>query len=110
MVARLSSKLFMRLSKVNWRVVVLCGLFVVVFFCLGGGFNVLDGFLSGFGSVGDARFGVSAVFFVGFLFAGLFGLGYALKKRLVPVQCLLGLGVVGFSYFGIEVLLEAVRG
>jgi hypothetical protein len=110
MATKLSTKLFVRLSRVNWRVVVLCGLFAVVFFLFAGGFNVLDGLTGGFSTASDARFGVSAVFFVGFLFAGLFGLGYALKKRLAPVQCLLGLVVVGFSYFGIEVLLEAVRG
>lgn len=86
---------------------------VVIGFCLflfAGGFNVLDGLTSGFSTVRDARFGVTAVFFAGFLFTGLFGLGYALKKRLVPKSCFYGLVMVCFSYVGIEVLLNAVIG
>lgn len=82
-------------------------------FCLfffAGGFNVLDGLTSGFSTVRDARFGVTAVFFAGFLFTGLFGLGYALKNRLVPGKCVLGLAVVGFSYVFIEVLYRGVIG
>lgn len=79
-------------------------------FCFAGGFNVLDGLTSGFSTVMDARFGVTAVFFAGFLFTGLFGLGYALKNRLVPKTCLLGFVMVVFSYFGIEVLFMGVIG
>lgn len=80
------------------------------FFCFAGGFNVLDGLTSGFSTVMDARFGVTAVFFAGFLFTGLFGLGYAIKKRFVPKSCFYGLVMVCFSYVGIEVLFNAVVG
>jgi hypothetical protein len=86
---------------------------VLIGFCLflfAGGFNVLDGLTSGFSTISDARFGVTAVFFAGFLFTGLFGLGYALKNRLVPKTCLLGFVMVVFSYFGIEVLFMGVIG
>lgn len=80
------------------------------FFCFAGGFNVLDGLASGFSSVMDARFGVTAVFFAGFLFTGLFGLGYAIKQRFVAKSCFYGLLMVCFSYVGIEVLFNAVVG
>lgn len=81
-----------------------------VLFCLGGGVSVVCGLLYGFPSEITARFGVSSLFFVGFLITGVFGLGYALKNRLIASRCLLGLGVVCFSYFGIEVLFNAVGG
>lgn len=83
-------------------------LFGCVFFFLAGGFSVLDGLAYGFGSVNEAQFGLSAVFFAGFLFTGLFGLGYAIKKRSNPTHSLLGLVVVFFSYYAIDSMFQVV--
>lgn len=96
--------------RANGKTVLTVVLIGFCLFCFAGGANVLDGLTSGFSTVMDARFGVTAVFFAGFIFTGLFGLAYSLKNRLVPQRCLLGLAVVCFSYIFIEVLFQGVIG
>ena len=96
--------------RINWRGAVALALFGLLFFCFAGGFSLVKGLTSGFDSLMAYRFGGSALFYVGFVFTGLFGFLYALKWRLDGVRCLLGLGIVVFSYVAVEVLFWSVTG
>jgi hypothetical protein len=104
------AQIFKRIVKFNKKTVALIGLLMFALFCFAGGLNLLDGLTEGFSSSTDARFGVTATFYGGFLFTGFFGLMYALKNKLVASKCLLGLVVVVFSYVGFEVLFNVVVG
>ena len=104
------AKTVKQLLKIKRRTVVTAACFFFLFFCFAGGLNLLDGLFNSFSTNRDARYGVTAAFYTGFLFTGFFGLMFALKNRTLPMRCLLGFAIVGFSYIGCEVLLNAVRG
>jgi hypothetical protein len=104
----LSSKLFSFLSKIPGGPLLLGVTLGFSIFCFSGGCGLVDGLLNGFSGVRQAAIGATAVFFGGFLMTGFFGLMFALKNRDNAVKCLLGLGVVLFSYFSIESLYGAV--
>ena len=99
-----------RLLKVKAKTVFAALFFGFVIFCLAGGPQMLYGLSNGFHSVREARFGVTAPFYAGFLFTGFIGVIYALKNFAVRSRCLLGFGVLGFSFLCIEVLYGAVVG
>jgi hypothetical protein len=98
------------LLKVKAKTVFTALFFFFVIFCLAGGPQMLYGLSFGFNSVREARFGVTAPFYAGFLFTGFVGVLYALNNFRVRGKCLLGFGVLGFSFLCIEVLYVAVVG
>lgn len=99
-----------RLLKVKAKTVFAILFFGFVFFCLAGGPQMVYGLSNGFHTAREARFGVTTPFYAGFLFTGFFGVIYALKNFRVWSRCLLGFGVLGFSFLCIEVLYVAVGG
>lgn len=99
-----------RLLKVKAKTVFTAFFFGFVIFCLAGGPQMLYGLTYGFHSAREARFGVTAPFYAGFLFTGFIGVIYALRNFAVRSRCLLGFGVLGFSFLCIEVLYVAVMG
>ncbi len=107
---RLKKSMLNRMLKVKAKTVFILFFFVFVVFCLAGGPQMLYGLANGFHSVREARFGVTAPFYAGFLFTGFIGVIYAFKNFAVRSRCLLGLGVLGFSFICIEVLYVAVGG
>lgn len=104
----LSAKLFNVLSKIPGGPLLLMVTLGFSVFCFSGGAGVVDGLLNGFSGARSAAIGATAVFFGGFLVTGFFGLMFALRNRDNAVKCLLGFGVVLFSYFSIESLYGAV--
>lgn len=79
-------------------------------FCLMGGPNLVDGLTSGFSTVSDARFGVTGLFYAGFLLTGFMGLFSMYRFRKVKMRCMLGAVMVLFSFFGAEALFLAAKG
>jgi hypothetical protein len=75
-----------------------------------GGPNLVDGLTSGFSTVSDARFGVTGLFYAGFLLTGFMGLFSMYRFRTIKTRCLLGGVMVLFSFFGVEVLFFAAKG
>lgn len=96
------------LLRLKAKTVVAALVFGVCLFLLGGGFSLTNGLVNGFKTVAEARFGVTSLFFVGFLFTGVFGLALAYKNKTNRLMMLVGFGVTFFSYLAIEVLYNAV--
>lgn len=74
---------------------------VGLIFLFSGGFDWLSGVLYGCTSIAQYNNTMLAPLFGGFLIAGVFGLLYTYRHR-DSSMCLLGLGIVLFSYGAIE--------
>lgn len=101
-------KLIRKLLKLKTKTVITVLFFGLVLFLLGGGFSLTNGLVNGFKTVAEARFGVTSLFFVGFLFTGVFGLALAYKNKTNRLMMIVGFCVTFFSYLAIEVLYNAV--
>jgi hypothetical protein len=82
----------------------------VILFCvflLSGGLDDLKSYIFGASSIAEYRFATIAPFFGGFVLIGFFGLLY-IYRNARSWKCLLGFLIVGFCYFAIETLFQAV--
>lgn len=99
-----------RLLSKKFRGILFVLLLCFCLFCFMGGPNLVDGLTSGFSTVSDARFGVTGLFYAGFLLTGFMGLFSMYRFRMVKQRCLLGAVMALFSFFGVEVLFFAAKG
>jgi uncharacterized membrane protein HdeD (DUF308 family) len=97
-----------RLLKVKPKTVVTVLVLGFSIFLLSGSLQAVYGFMYGFRTVMDARFGLTSMFFGGFLFTGVLGLMFALQNRNDKTKCLLGFLMLMFSFAAIEVLFNTV--
>ena len=91
------------------RKLLIVAVVLLAVFMLSNGLGASQIYRVGAHSASDARFAVTAPFFFGFVLIGFFGLLSAYKNA-GKIECLYGFGIVGFCYFGIEVIYQLCGG
>lgn len=96
------------MKRINPHKLLIAASILLTIFFLSGGLSDYKIYRDGTTSIKEYRFATIAPFFAGFVFVGFLGMLKAYKNA-GSVESLYGFAIVGFCYFGIELLFWAVE-